>query len=75
MVSDGAGVLQAAGGPSPQSVAATADALHVPLFTLGLHDSASTPASMQRLAQVAGGHFAQATGGQLPHAFTRSRPA
>jgi len=71
LISDGVGVQAGSGGPTTQSVAALARAAHVPIFTLGLADSSSTPASMRQLAQVAGGNFAQTSAATLSREVTK----
>jgi Flp pilus assembly protein TadB len=63
VISDGVGT-QGAGAPA-QAVTTAAQAAHVPIFTVGLRDSASTAGSLQGLARIAGGTFMPATGSNL----------
>jgi tight adherence protein B len=69
LLSDGADVEKGTK-LTPQSVAAAAHAIGVPIFTVGLRDRYFSASSMQKLADIGGGTFVTATGGQLPHIFT-----
>jgi tight adherence protein B len=65
VVSDGVGRLTAAKGPTPAAVQAAAAAANVPIFTVGLKDSAATAASLQALSQAAPGQFVQSAASGL----------
>lgn len=66
VVSDGNGQLTSPRGPKPGSVARAATAAHVPIFTVGLQDAASSEASMKALAAASPGEFVSATRDSLP---------
>ncbi len=62
VVSDGAGVASTGNAAVAQGAAAAA---HVPIFTVGLQDSAATPSSLQALSKAAPGQFVQAPPSRL----------
>lgn len=66
VISDGVGDLTPPGGPTPTSVQAVAAAAHVPIFTVGLRDSASSATSLQALAAASPGQFVSSSPAQLP---------
>jgi tight adherence protein B len=67
VISDGAGSLTSPTGPTPVTVQKTAAAVHVPIFTVGLQDSASSAATLSALRSAAPGSFVAATPTGLPN--------
>jgi tight adherence protein B len=65
VVSNGVGDL-APGSPTPTSVANAAAAAHVPIFTVGLQDKASSAGSLAALRKAAPGQFLQTPPSRLP---------
>ncbi|HEY2005288.1 MAG TPA: type II secretion system F family protein [Solirubrobacteraceae bacterium] len=65
VVSNGVGDL-APGSPTPTSVANAAAAAHVPIFTVGLQDKASSAGSLAALRKAAPGQFLQSPPSHLP---------
>jgi tight adherence protein B len=67
VISDGVGKLTFPGGPTPASVQTAAAAAHVPIFTVGLQDAASSASSLNALKAVSPGQFFPTPMSQIPH--------
>jgi tight adherence protein B len=63
VVSDGAGLT--GGSVTPTAVSDAAAAARIPIFVVGLHDKAATPASLAALRSAAPGQFVQAPPARL----------
>jgi tight adherence protein B len=69
VLSDGA-ANGSTGGLTVPSIAASAQAHHIRIFTVGLDDSAYAPTLLKELASQGGGQFTAATAAGLPDVFT-----